>query len=98
MKYNIMLLGDEIMRLDKFLKDSRLVKRRTVAKQMCDANKVQIDGKTAKASSEVMIDNVITIEYAKMFFTIKVLSLEISLAKATAYECYQELARENKTI
>lgn len=86
------------MRLDKFLKDSRLIKRRSVAKEMCDAGKVQLNGTKAKASSNVAIGDEITIEFVKTFLTVKVESLEISLSKALAGQCYSEIeqvAKEN---
>ena len=51
------------MRLDKYLKVSRLVKRRTVANEACDAGRVMINGKTAKASAEVKVGDVIEIGF-----------------------------------
>ncbi len=50
------------MRLDKFLKVSRLVKRRTVANELCDAKHVEVNGKVARASYEVKTDDVISIQ------------------------------------
>ena len=50
------------MRLDKFLKVSRLVKRRTVANELCDANHVEVNGKVARASYEVKVGDVISIQ------------------------------------
>lgn len=81
------------MRIDKFLKDSRLIKRRAIAKQMCDAGKIKINGKTVKASATVMVDNEITIEYAKMIYTVKVSSLHINASKALAASCYEEITK-----
>lgn len=85
------------MRIDKFLKDSRLVKRRTIAKQMCDAKKIVVNGKPVKAGHEVKIGDLIRVEYAKMFYTIEIESLNISLSKATAAECYKEISKEMKS-
>lgn len=51
------------MRLDKYLKVSRLIKRRTVANEACDAGRVQINGKTAKASVDVKVGDVIEIQF-----------------------------------
>lgn len=51
------------MRLDKYLKVSRLIKRRSVANEACDAGRVCLNGKTAKASSEVKIGDVIEIQF-----------------------------------
>ena len=50
------------MRLDKFLKVSRLVKRRTVANELCDAKHVEVNGKVARASYEVKVGDVISIQ------------------------------------
>jgi ribosomal 50S subunit-recycling heat shock protein len=51
------------MRLDKFLKLSRLIKRRTIAKEMCDASRVRLNDKVAGASAEVSVGQIITIRY-----------------------------------
>ena len=51
------------MRLDKFLKVSRLIKRRTVANEACDAGRVTVNGKAAKASYDVSVGDVIEIEF-----------------------------------
>jgi len=85
------------MRLDKFLKDARLVKRRTIAKQMCDAGKVKVNEKRAKPGLEVEVDDIITIEYKTMFLQVQVLSLRIASSKVAAQECYRELARIDKS-
>ena len=53
------------MRLDKFLKVSRLIKRRTVANEACDAGRVLINGRTAKASAAVKAGDVIEIQFGK---------------------------------
>lgn len=63
------------MRLDKFLKDSRLIKRRTVAKQACDAGRVKINERVAKAGDDIKAGDKITIEFANS--SIKVLVKEI---------------------
>ena len=51
------------MRLDKFLKVSRLIKRRTVANEACDAGRVTVNGKTAKASAEVRVGDILEISF-----------------------------------
>lgn len=84
------------MRLDKFLKDSRLIKRRTIAKQMCDAGKVSLNGKRAKAGIDVVIGDEITIEYAKLLLTVVVRSLHVNTNKDLAQEAYEEIKRESK--
>ncbi|GBU10644.1 hypothetical protein AwErysi_02600 [Erysipelotrichaceae bacterium] len=88
------------MRIDKFLKDSRLVKRRTIAKQLCDAKKIAVNDKKVKAGAEVKLADIITIEYAKMVLKVEIVSLKIELSKALASTCYEEVARvikEDKT-
>lgn len=63
------------MRLDKYLKVSRLIKRRTVANEACDAQRVSLNGKPAKASTEVKIGDVIEIQFGTK--TVKVRITEI---------------------
>lgn len=63
------------MRLDKYLKVSRLIKRRTVANEACDAQRVSLNGKPAKASAEVKIGDVIEIQFGTK--TVKVRITEI---------------------
>lgn len=53
------------MRLDKFLKVSRIIKRRTVAKEVCDTGRVLVNGKVAKAGTSLKVSDIIEIEYAK---------------------------------
>ena len=61
------------MRLDKFLKVSRLIKRRTVANEVCTQGRVFINGKPAKPSTQVKVNDLITIEYANKTVSAKVL-------------------------
>ena len=63
------------MRLDKFLKVSRLIKRRTVANEACDSGRVSINGKTAKASVDVKVGDVIEIHFGDK--TVKVMVTDI---------------------
>lgn len=63
------------MRLDKYLKVSRLIKRRTVANEACDSGRVSINGKTAKASVEVKVGDVIEIHFGDK--TVKVMVTDI---------------------
>ncbi|HHV78570.1 MAG TPA: RNA-binding S4 domain-containing protein [Firmicutes bacterium] len=78
------------MRLDKFLKVSRLVKRRTVAKQLCDGGLVMINGRIAKAGSEVSEGDVIRIRYGDSVASYKVVEIRES---ATAQEALQMVKR-----
>lgn len=63
------------MRLDKFLKVSRLIKRRTLAKEMCDAGKVDLNGRVAKAGSEVKIGDQLTIQLGQKKFQVEIIQL-----------------------
>ena len=63
------------MRLDKFLKVSRLVKRRTVANELCDGGHVQIDGKPAKAAAEVKPGNQLQLRFGQRTVRVEVLSV-----------------------
>ena len=84
------------MRLDKFLKDSRLIKRRTIAKQMCDAGKIAVNGKIAKAGTELIAGDMLRIEYATMFYTVEILTVKVNPSKVAAGESYKEISRELK--
>ena len=68
-------VGGETMRLDKYLKVSRLIKRRTVANEACDSGRVSINGKTAKASVDVKVGDVIEIHFGDK--TVKVMVTDI---------------------
>ena len=59
------------MRLDKFLKVSRLIKRRTVANEACEAGRVMINGRVAKASTEVKINDIVEIKYGEKIIKFK---------------------------
>lgn len=77
------------MRIDKYLKVSRLVKRRTVAKEACDTGRVSINGKTAKAGTEIKIDDVIEISFAQKSVRAKVLSIAETVRKENASAMYE---------
>jgi len=77
------------MRLDKYLKVSRLIKRRTVANDACDAGRVQINGKPAKASTQVKVSDVITVKYGNKEESVEVLSIEDNVRKDDAKEMYK---------
>ncbi|MCL2010055.1 MAG: S4 domain-containing protein [Synergistaceae bacterium] len=81
------------MRLDKFLKAARLVKRRTVAQQMAEIGAVRIEGRTCKPSSEIEEGRVIEIAYMTRVLKVKVLCADEQLLKrpqTTAYEVLEE--------
>lgn len=72
------------MRLDKFLKVSRVIKRRTVANDACDAGRVTINGKIAKASTEVKIGDIVEIKYGEKIIKFEITSINEMATKAGA--------------
>lgn len=79
------------MRLDKFLKVSRLIKRRTVAKDVCDGGKVKIGGKTAKAGSTVNVGDIIEISFGERKVRAEVLEVKENVRAEEAKTLYQLL-------
>lgn len=79
------------MRLDKYLKVSRLIKRRTVANEACDAGRVSINGKTAKASEQVKAGDVLEVQFGTKAVKVKVLQIEENVKKDEAKEMYEVL-------
>lgn len=77
------------MRIDKFLKNSRLIKRRTVAKEACDGERVSINGKTAKAGSLVSEGDMVSIRFGSRTVTVKVLKLNENARKSDAADMYE---------
>ena len=79
------------MRLDKYLKVSRLIKRRPVANEACDAGRISVNGKTAKASLNVKVGDIIEIGFGDKQVKVEVLSLEEKYKKDDAKELYKVL-------
>lgn len=79
------------MRLDKYLKVSRLIKRRTVANEACDAGKVFVNDKPARASYDVKIDDVITITLGARSLRVQVVSIQETVGKNDAAMLYRIL-------
>ena len=79
------------MRLDKFLKVSRLIKRRTVANEACDAGRVLVNGKTAKASVKVKPADVIEIQFGTRIVKVEVLELQETTKKEEAKDLFKYL-------
>lgn len=77
------------MRLDKFLKVSRLIKRRTVANEACDAEKVSVNGKPARASYDVKVGDEIEINMGKSPLKIRVLKVVEVVSKDGASDLYE---------
>ncbi|MDC3417924.1 RNA-binding S4 domain-containing protein [Aquibacillus salsiterrae] len=76
------------MRLDKFLKISRLIKRRTLAKEIADQGRISINGNTAKAASTVAVGDILTIRFGQKLLTIEVASLREIVKKDEAVQLY----------
>lgn len=79
------------MRLDKYLKVTRLIKRRTVANEACDAEKVSVNGKIARASYDVKVGDIIEINMGQKPLKVKVLCVTEYVTKQTASENYEVL-------
>lgn len=79
------------MRLDKYLKVSRLIKRRTVACDACNAGRVTVNGKAQKASYDVKVGDRIEISFGEKAVAVEVLSLEETQKKDEARELYKYL-------
>ena len=79
------------MRLDKFLKVSRLIKRRTVANEACDGERVNVNGRTAKASYDVKLGDVIEVRFGQRALKVEVLSVSEHTTKADAPAMYREI-------
>jgi ribosomal 50S subunit-recycling heat shock protein len=79
------------MRLDKYLKVSRIIKRRTIANEVCDAGRVNINGKTAKASTEVKISDIIEMRFGEKVTKFEVLGINEYAKKGEANELFKIL-------
>lgn len=79
------------MRLDKFLKVSRLIKRRTVANEACDAGRVMINDKPAKASTQVKVGDIIEIAFGNKTVRVEVLDLQDTTKKEEAKDLFRYL-------
>ncbi len=79
------------MRLDKFLKVSRLIKRRTVANEACDAGRVSVNGKPAKASLNVNVGDIVEIQFGNKTVKAEILVISDSAKKEDAKEMFRYL-------
>lgn len=79
------------MRLDKFLKVSRLIKRRTVANEACDAGRVLVNDRPAKASAQVKAGDVLGIQFGSKSVRVEVLNVQETVKKEEAQELYRYL-------
>lgn len=81
--------GCGMMRLDKFLKVSRIIKRRTVAKEVCETGRVQVNGRTAKPGTDIKVSDIIEIGYATGSVKAEVLAINEHVSKDGARELYK---------
>jgi ribosomal 50S subunit-recycling heat shock protein len=81
------------MRLDKYLKVSRLIKRRTVANEACDNGLITVNGKPQRASYEVKIGDEISLRFGQRTLTVEVLSVQETVKQADAVTLYREIGR-----
>ena len=79
------------MRLDKYLKVSRLIKRRTVANEACDAGRIRVNQKVAKASYDVKVGDVIEITFGDRVTAVEVTNIADTVKKEAAAEMYKNI-------
>lgn len=77
------------MRIDKFLKVSRILKRRTVAREACDGGKVIVNGKDAKPSHRIKVGDTVEIDYSSGVFKFKILEVKETVKKDEAASLYE---------
>ena len=82
------------MRLDKYLKVSRIIKRRTVAKEVCEGDRVSINGKVAKPSTNVKEGDIIEIQFANRSLKARIINIVEHVKKENAKEVYEILEGE----
>lgn len=80
------------MRIDKFLKVSRVIKRRTVAQEACDGGRIEINGKAVKPSKEVKVGDVVTVAFGNRSMSFEVLSIDEHQTKDSASSMYRIFA------
>ncbi len=84
------------MRVDKFLKLSRLIKRRTLAKEVAENERVLVNDKVVKPSKEIHLGDKITIEFGNKIVNVKVVFLETNVKKEDASSLYEFISEEKK--
>lgn len=85
------------MRIDKFLKVSRLIKRRTVAKDICEGRKIQINGRVAKPSTEIKLGDTLILEFGNHVLEVRVKGVPNTVRADEAHLLYEILRDERKT-
>ena len=84
------------MRLDKYLKVSRLIKRRTVANDACDSERITVNGKPAKASYTVKLGDLISVAFGTKTVTVRVLEIKETTKKAESVSMYEVVSETNE--
>ncbi len=79
------------MRLDKYLKVARIIKRRTIANEACDAGRIQLNGKVAKAGSEVKIGDIISVRFGDKSYKYEVLNINEHAGKTDAASLFKAI-------
>jgi ribosomal 50S subunit-recycling heat shock protein len=79
------------MRIDKFLKNSRLIKRRSIAKEACEQGRVKVNDKVAKPGTEVLVGDIIILELGTRIIKIEVLDIKDHVTKDMAKEMYRAI-------
>ena len=82
------------LRLDKYLKVSRIIKRRPIAKEVSDAGKITINGRVAKASTEVKPGDILSIRFGSRFLEVEIIDCKENIKAAEAKELYKVLKQE----
>ena len=82
------------MRLDKYLKVSRIIKRRTVAKEVADKGRIKVNGILAKSSADLKIDDQVEIQFGNKLLTVKVLEMKDSTKKEDALKMYEIISEK----
>lgn len=83
------------MRLDKYLKVSRLIKRRTIANDACDSERITVNGKVQKASYNVKVGDEISVAFGSKSVTVRVLEIKETTKKTEAVGMYEVIAETN---
>ena len=87
-----------IMRLDKFLKVSRIIKRRTVAKEACDGGRVSLNGRPAKAGAEVQVGDIMEIRFGSRVGRYEIVSVQETVRKENAAFMFRVLEEDAETL
>ena len=84
------------MRLDKYLKVSRIIKRRTVANDACDSERISVNGKSAKASYNVKLGDVITVTFGTKSVSVRVLDIRETTKKSESVGMYEVISESDE--